>query len=66
MTNSDLVILQAKAALADDLANELRLYRGYLQQYAADSVTCRLFAPLAAYDALFGVGDAPDGMPAIP
>ena len=66
MTNSDLVILQAKAALADDLARELRLYRGYLQQYAMEDVTSRLFAPLAAYDTLFGVADPSNGLPPVP
>ena len=54
MTNSDLVILQAKAALADDLALELRLYRGYVKQFSEECMLSRLFAPLAAYDALFG------------
>jgi hypothetical protein len=51
---ASLVMLQAKAALADALATELRLYRGFVSQFDGGYEFSRLFAPLAAYDALFG------------
>ena len=55
---AQLVTLQAKAVLLDEMAAELRLYRGYVTQFDGDFESSRLFAPLAAYDASFG--DAAD------
>ncbi len=51
---TETAVLQAKANLLDDMANELRLYRGFCVQFDSSYANSRLFAPLAAYDALVG------------
>ena len=51
---ANLVVLQAKANLLDDMAAELRLYRGFCVQFDPNYANSRLFAPLVTYDALFG------------
>lgn len=53
-TTMNLVVLQARSALLDEMAEELRLYRGFVVQFDEAHRQSRLFAPLAAYDALFG------------
>lgn len=51
---SALVTLQAKALLLDEMAAELRLYRGFCTQIDAAYANSRLFVPLRWYDELFG------------
>lgn len=46
--------LQNKARLLDSMVRELRLYRGYCVQFDSSLSHSRLFAPLAAFDALYG------------
>lgn len=53
---ADLVLLQAKAQLLEAFALELRLYRGYVEQFGEHYCTSRLFAPLEAYDRLLDHG----------
>lgn len=56
MQTADLVTLQAKAALLDEMAEELRLYRGFCMQFDDRYANSKLFRSLSIYDALFGDG----------
>src|SRR4051812_6377123 len=55
------VQLQAKAALLEQMAEALRLYRGFCMQFDIGYANSSLFAPLAAYDTLFA--DQPRNKP---